>query len=123
MILIAGLWRAALAQCCYSSLFTTYEENLPGYLDIFAFGMIAAYVFTCFGERWRTSRFRYAAPVVAIAGFAFLVMLLENLYAYRFYDQWAGVWQIDNRPLLGAAFAAIALGSLASPRLVADGSR
>ena len=115
MILIAGLWRAALAQCCYSSLFTTYEENLPGYLDIFAFGMIAAYLFTCFGERWRTSRFRYTAPVVAIAGFAFLVMLLENLYAYRFYDQWAGVWQIDNRPLLGAAFAAIALGSLASP--------
>ena len=42
--------------------------------------------------------------------------LLESLYAYRFYDQWAGVWQINNRPWLGAAFAAIALGSLASPR-------
>ncbi len=116
MILIAGIWRAGLAQCCYSSLFTPYEENLPGYLDIFAFGMIAAYVFTRFGKGWRASRFHYAAPLVAIAGFAFLAMLLENLYAYRFYDQWAGVWQIDNRPLLGAAFAVIALGSLVSPR-------
>ena len=42
--------------------------------------------------------------------------LLESLYAYSFHDQWAGVWQIDNRPLLGAAFAIIALGSLSSPR-------
>jgi peptidoglycan/LPS O-acetylase OafA/YrhL len=54
--------------------------------------------------------------LIAIAGFAFLVLLLENLYAYRFYDQWAGVWQIDNRPLLGLAFSVIAVGSLVSPR-------
>jgi peptidoglycan/LPS O-acetylase OafA/YrhL len=116
MILIAGLWRAGLAQCCYSSLFTPYEENLPGYLDIFAFGMLAAYLFTRFGDAWRGSRFRYAAPFVALGGFALLVVLLESLYAYRFHDQWAGVWQIDNRPLLGAAFAVVALGSLVSPR-------
>ncbi len=116
MILIAGLWRAGLAQCCYSSLFTPYEENLPGYLDIFAFGMIAAYLFTRFGDRWRASRLRYAGPFVAIAGFTLLVALLESLYAYRFHDQWAGVWQIEKRPLLGLAFAVIALGSLASPR-------
>ncbi|MBV9334138.1 MAG: hypothetical protein JO146_09030, partial [Candidatus Eremiobacteraeota bacterium] len=42
--------------------------------------------------------------------------LLESLYAYRFHDQWAGVWQINNRPLFGAAFAVIALGWLVSPR-------
>ncbi len=43
-------------------------------------------------------------------------MLLENLYAQRLHDQWAAVWQINNRPLLGAAFAIIALGWLISPR-------
>jgi peptidoglycan/LPS O-acetylase OafA/YrhL len=54
--------------------------------------------------------------LIAVAGVAFLIGLLESLYAYRFYDQWAGVWQIDNRPLLGAAFLILALGWLVSPR-------
>jgi peptidoglycan/LPS O-acetylase OafA/YrhL len=116
MIAIAWWWRAALATCCYSNLFTPFEENLPGYLDIFAFGMISSYAFVRFGDRWRASRARYAAPLVAIAGFALLAALLQNLYGYRFHDQWAGVWQIDKRPLLGAAFAIIALPSLVSPR-------
>lgn len=116
MIAIAEIWRAAMAKCCYATIFTLYEENLPGYLDIFAFGMIAAYLYTRFGEVVRFSRLRFAAPVVAIGGIVALVALLENLYAYRFYDYWAAVWQINNRPLLGGAFALIALGSLASPR-------
>jgi peptidoglycan/LPS O-acetylase OafA/YrhL len=116
MIAIAGIWRAVLAQCCYASLFTPYEENLPGYLDIFACGMISAYLFTRFGERWRMSRWRVAAPLVGVAGVALLVMLLESLYAYRLHDQWAGVWQINNRAFIGAAFAIIALGWLVSPR-------
>ncbi|MBV9333051.1 MAG: acyltransferase, partial [Candidatus Eremiobacteraeota bacterium] len=116
MIAIAWMWRAALHQCCYSTVFVQWEENLPGYLDIFAFGMISAYVFTRFGDAWRMKASRYVAPLVAIAGVVLLVALLESLYAYRFHDQWAGVWQINNRPLFGAAFATIALGSLLSPR-------
>lgn len=116
MIAIAWWWRSMMASCCYSTLFAQYEENLPGYLDIFAFGMISAYAFTRFGSLWRSARMRFVGLAAAIGGVVFLVALLENLYAYRFYDQWSGVWQIDNRPLLGAAFAAITLGSLASPR-------
>lgn len=116
MIVLAWLWRAWMARCCYTTLFAQWEENLPGYLDIFAFGMIAAYAFTRFGESWRASRLRYVAPLVAIAGFAFLIALLQSMYAYRLYDQWSGVWQIDNRAWLGLAFAVIALGSLSSPR-------
>lgn len=116
MIAVAWLWRVNLHHCCDSTIFAQWEENLPGYLDIFAFGMIAAYVFVRFGDRWRASRLRYAGPLVALAGFALLVALLQNLYAYRLYDQWSAVWQIANRPWLGFAFAVIALGSLASPR-------
>lgn len=116
MIAIAWWWRVAMARCCYNTLFVQWEENLPGYLDIFACGMTAAYVFTRFGDRWRSTRLRYAGPLVAIAGVALLVALLQSLYAYRFYDQWAAVWQINNRALLGAAFAIVALGSLVSPR-------
>src|SRR5579883_2879794 len=116
MIAIAWLWRAQLAQCCYSTLFAQWEENLPGYLDIFAFGMLGAYTFVRFGDGLRSSRWRHAAPVVAAAGIVWLMFLLQSLYAYRFYDQWAGVWQIGNRPLLGAAFYVIAMGSLIGPR-------
>src|SRR5579862_7556574 len=115
MIAIAWAWRAWLAHCCFTTLFASYEENLPGYLDIFACGMLCAHVFTRFGEQWRASRLRYVSPLIAIAGFAMLVALLENLFGYRLADQWAGAWQIDKRPLLGAAFALIAIGSLTAP--------
>ncbi|HET6276884.1 MAG TPA: acyltransferase [Candidatus Cybelea sp.] len=116
MIAIAWWWRSTMASCCYSTLFAQYEENLPGYLDIFAFGMMSAYAFVRFGNLWRGAHMRLGGLAVAIGGVAFLIALLENLYAYRLYDQWSGVWQINNRPLLGAAFALITLGSLASPR-------
>lgn len=116
MILIAWWWRTALHQCCYYTVFVQWEENLPGYLDIFAFGMIAAYVFTRFGDAWRATHLRYAGVIVAVAGVVLLVALLLSLYGYRSDDQWAGVWQINNRPLLGGAFAVIALGWLVSPR-------
>jgi peptidoglycan/LPS O-acetylase OafA/YrhL len=116
MIAIAWIWRAAMAQCCYDTLFAQYEENLPGYLDIFAFGMIGAYAFARFGDRWRASRATNVSPAIALIGIVALLALLENLYGYSLHDQWAGVWQIDRRPLLGAAFLIVALGSLASPR-------
>jgi peptidoglycan/LPS O-acetylase OafA/YrhL len=116
MIALAWVWRAALARCCYATLFPNYEENLPGYLDIFAFGMIAAYAFVRYGRAWALSKWRLTAPLAAIGGVVWLALLLASLYAYRTADQWAGVWQIDRRPLLGAAFALVALGFLASPR-------
>jgi peptidoglycan/LPS O-acetylase OafA/YrhL len=116
MIAAAWGWRALLAHCCYATLFPNYEENVPGYLDIFAFGMLSAYVFVRYGGIWRRSAWRYAAPAIALAGTAWLALLLVNLYGYRLTDQWAGVWQIDRRPLLGAAFGIVALGFLVSPR-------
>jgi peptidoglycan/LPS O-acetylase OafA/YrhL len=116
MIGAAGAWRAALAACCYSTIFPDYAENLPGYLDIFACGMIAALIFTRYGERWQGSAWRFAGPPLALGGVAWLTALLVSLYNFRLADQWASVWQIDRRPLLGAAFAIVALGFLTSPR-------
>jgi len=116
MIGLAWMWRASMAHCCYSTLFLQYEENLPGYLDIFAFGMLSAYLFVSRATLLRSPALRRIAPLVALGGFAMLGLLLENCYMNRFSDQWSGVWQIDHRPLLGVAFSAIALGSLASPR-------
>jgi len=115
MIAVAWAWRFWFASCCMSTLFPTYEENLPGYLDIFACGMISSYVYVRFGDVVRGARWKIAALVVALAGVVALVALLQNLFGFRLADQWAGVWQIDKRPLLGGAFALIAVGSLFSP--------
>jgi peptidoglycan/LPS O-acetylase OafA/YrhL len=115
-IAIAWAWRAWFAHCCYSGLFAQYEENLPGYLDIFAIGMLTSYAFVRYGDRLKNSAARFAGPLVALAGFACAIGLLQNLFDYRMADQWAGVWQIDKRPLLGAAFSLVAFGSLVSPR-------
>jgi peptidoglycan/LPS O-acetylase OafA/YrhL len=115
MIVVACLWRSAFAGCCYTTIFAQYEENLPGYLDIFAFGMLGAYVFVTQKERLSAPSIKRLAPLVAAAGFALLWLLLANCFAYRFYDQWSAVWQIDRRPLLGVAFFLMAMGSLLSP--------
>ncbi len=115
MIVVAWMWRAWFAHCCMQTLFPTYEENLPGYLDIFACGMIASYVYVRFGDRIRASSWKLAAPIVALGGIVALAALLQNLYGFRLADQWQGVWQIDKRPLLGLSFAIIAVGSLLSP--------
>lgn len=116
MILVAWYWRLLMARCCFPTLFAQYEENLPGYLDIFAFGMLSAYLFTQFGSAWRNARTSLFAPAVAVIGAALLIGALESLYATRLHELWANVWQINGRPLLGLAFAVIALASLASPR-------
>jgi peptidoglycan/LPS O-acetylase OafA/YrhL len=116
MIALAWMWRTWMAHCCFDTLFAQYEENLPGYLDIFALGMLSAYLFVARATLLRVPAIRGIAPLVALGGFAMLGLLLENCYMYRLSDQWSGVWQIDRRPLLGVAFSAIALGSLASPR-------
>lgn len=116
MIAIAYAWRATLQSCCYATLFPEYSENLPGYLDIFAFGMIAALLFTRYSERMRASRWNVASPLLAIAGIIMTVALLENLYGLRAVDQWQVVWMVKGRPLFGIAFASVALGSLWAQR-------
>jgi peptidoglycan/LPS O-acetylase OafA/YrhL len=85
--------------------------NLPGYLDIFAAGMISALLFV----RWRDVKATWVAPLAtaaAIAGFAMLAVLLQNLWSTRTTDEWSTVWQIHNRTLVGVAFALMGLGSL-----------
>jgi peptidoglycan/LPS O-acetylase OafA/YrhL len=116
MIAISLAWRNCTHACCLSSSFALMIENLPGYLDIFAFGMLTSLAFVRVGDRARTSNVRYAGLAIAVAGSIALVVLLQNLFDFRTVDQWSMVWQVDKRTLFGAAFAAIAFGFLISPR-------
>jgi peptidoglycan/LPS O-acetylase OafA/YrhL len=117
MAFIALAWRMYLADCCgMSPYFVPWEENLPGYLDIFAFGMISAYIFVRYESPARTHAFRIAGPVLSAAGAALSIALLMNLFDYRSdHLQWEIAWQIQRRALLGLGCAMVALGFLFSP--------
>jgi peptidoglycan/LPS O-acetylase OafA/YrhL len=116
MVLIAELWRLHAAHCCFNDLMPLLAENLPGYLDIFACGMLGAWLFVHYGRRVRDSRWTFAAPLLAIAGLALLCNLLIGMFDSRYEPQWEVALQITMRPLYGLSFVAIALGSLAAPR-------
>ena len=87
-------------------------ENLPGYLDTFAFGMLSAYAYLRYGGRVTSRSASWLATAVAVGGFSLLLALLQNLWSTRLVDQWAMVWQTYNRTWLGFSFAIIALASL-----------
>ncbi len=116
MIAIALAWRAFTAHCCFTTTFTMYSENLPGYIDIFATGMICALLFVRTGHRVRASRFNLASIAIALAGWVALAILLQNIYGYRLHPNWEEAGQIWTRALYGLSFAAIAYGSLCAPR-------
>ena len=117
MIALAMLWRVHARDCCFSTSMPLMVENLPGYLDIFASGMLTAWTFVHVGHRLRAQRVRWAMPLLGIAGFVSLGFLLIHLYDGRLAAQWQLAPQIVSRPLYGMAFAAIALGFLTSPPL------
>ncbi|MGB6984947.1 MAG: acyltransferase [Candidatus Aquilonibacter sp.] len=116
MVAIAMLWRMHAAQCCFSHQMPLLVENLPGYLDIFACGMLSAWIFARFGHRLRAPRTSPAMPVVAIAGVVLVSVLLIGMFNERMFPQWQTALQIYTRPLYGVGFAAIAVGSLTAPR-------
>jgi peptidoglycan/LPS O-acetylase OafA/YrhL len=116
MIAIAELWRMHAAQCCFADQMPLLVENLPGYLDIFACGMLSAWLFARFGHHLRTPSVSPVMPLLAIAGVWLLSTLLIEMFNHRTDPQWQTALQIYTRPLYGLSFAAIAIGSLAAPR-------
>lgn len=115
MIAMALVWRIHARDCCAHTSMTLMVENLPGYLDIFACGMLSAWIFVRFGKTVRSSRASAAMPLVALCGAAALVWLLLGMYEHRLVKDWEVALQIVTRPLYGVTFAAIALGLLAAP--------
>ena len=112
MIFAALAFRSYAQGCCLHTSAPLLINNLPGYLDTFAFGMISAHLYVTWHERSRTLPRQVLATIAAIAGFAFFILLLQNLWAMRAIPDWSTVWQIHNRTLVGAAFVLMGLGSL-----------
>jgi peptidoglycan/LPS O-acetylase OafA/YrhL len=117
MLAVAMLWRIHAAQCCFHTDMPLLVENLPGYLDIFACGMLCAWIFARFGHHLRSPRISLGMPIVASAGVVLVCALLITMFDNRATAQWETALQIYTRPLYGLGFGAIAIGSLAAPAL------
>ncbi len=117
MCALALAWRVT-----FSHVDTYWIDDMmsqtPAVLDLFATGMIAA---------WIVPLLRVHAPrlverqtlwtLVAIAGFVAFWFLILSVYAQKSLPHWDQYWKVWNRPLLGLAFAAIAIGSSFAHRI------
>lgn len=111
MTAVSVLYRTHAAQCCLHDWMQLLVFNLPGYLDIFAAGMISALLYV----RWRNVKLPWLPAIATLAaagGFALFTLLLQQLWAIRTQSDWPTLWQIDNRTFVGFAFLLMGLGSL-----------
>jgi peptidoglycan/LPS O-acetylase OafA/YrhL len=116
LVAIALAWRSAAAHCCLHTTMPLMVENLPGYVDLFAAGMLSAFAYVRFHERLRGALATSVATAVAIAGIALFWLLAQNLYDARLGDMWPYAWQIVLRSAWAFAFILIATGTLLGAR-------
>ncbi len=114
MLVVAFAWRLYAMHCCSIS-FQMLGENLPGYLDIFACGMLSAWFFVRYGARITASRLKAAMPLLSFAGIVAFIALLEWTFSQRFDANWKVYPQVPMRALYGVTFGAIAIGALCAP--------
>jgi peptidoglycan/LPS O-acetylase OafA/YrhL len=118
VVCAANMWRFLLYTP--DSLLLDYRmEQLPGNIDLFMIGILAAYVFVHVSERradlvalpWRWT-------ILAAAGTVCALWLVNDCYSVRFHDpsDSFSAWQMRYRTFLGASFAMIACGSLFAVR-------
>ena len=116
MIAVALAYRSYEAHCCLHNTAPFMIDNLPGYLDIFAFGLLAAYAYVALAPRVKGPAWRAVGTVVAVGGLVMFWLLSQNLYDNRLSDMWDTAWQIVNRTWWGVSFFLLALGSLFAMR-------
>lgn len=112
MIALALAYRIYAADCCMHTFAPQMINNVPGYLDIFAAGMLSAFTYVSLEPRAQSTVWRVGGLVAALAGIVLYCALSQNLYEHRNVDMWDTVWQIVNRTWWGAAFFIVATGTL-----------
>jgi peptidoglycan/LPS O-acetylase OafA/YrhL len=112
MVAISIAWRSYAAHCCLHTSLPLLSENLPGYIDCFAAGMLAAFTYVRLHARATGPRVATAATLTAIAGCALFWLLSQNLYDARLADMWPYVWQVVDRSAWAGAFFLNVIGTL-----------
>jgi peptidoglycan/LPS O-acetylase OafA/YrhL len=88
-------------------------EQLPGSIDIFVSGMLAAWAYRAIAVRAPAiAKRKDLWTIVGVAGIAGFVFALENIYAHRNDDGWLLSWNLYGVPTIGLAFVPATVGSL-----------
>ncbi len=115
MTAAALAFRISLAGCCLEN--EPVVRQLPAYLDVFAFGMLAAYSFVFLRTRLpEGGRTRSVATLLAVAlTVAALVLLAQASAAFDIPDG-RERWQVLNRTLLAAVAGSLIVASCFAAR-------
>ncbi len=110
MVACAMSYRGVYARCCLEN--EVVMRALPAYLDLFACGMLAAYLFVWLGrEHPRVAGqrlwFTLGALALAWAGFA----LIQSANAVQYLPQGRERWDLAGRTLFGAAAGGLIVAS------------
>lgn len=108
----AGAWRYGV-QAWRADDLRFLLDQLPGYLDLFGTGMLAAAAIVWLRAREATmARWAPAFTLAAIGALVALDQLARGLWAARVNNPtWPWGWQVDHRLLLALAFFVLAVGS------------
>ena len=76
LALIALAWGLRASGGHLAAAAMPIADNLPGYIDLFACGMLCAWAYVRFGRDARHIRFRYLMPLTAAAGTAIVLAIM-----------------------------------------------
>ena len=85
--------------------------QMPGFLDLFACGMMAALLFVLARARTDAVRWQPAFTIAAVAGFIAYGMFLKTAFNMRLIPAWQQVWSNGHLTLLGLSFIVLTVGS------------
>jgi peptidoglycan/LPS O-acetylase OafA/YrhL len=115
MIAVALGYRYAVAACCLQV--ETVERQLPAFLDVFAFGMLAAYAVVWLRTRVTgLARYRWACTLVALLCVAACIALLQSADAVTYDNGGRERWILWHRTVLAALVALLAVASCLAAR-------
>ena len=110
--LVANAWRAWTFFTPHD-FFTQRLEALPAFLDIFATGMLAAWLFVRIRSRHPALASRATLfSGLMLAGASAFIALVIDCFNVRYAPEWPQFWNAQWRTPLALAFGATALGSL-----------
>lgn len=115
MVAAALGYRYGTAHCCL--LYEPVSRQLPAFLDLFAFGMLAAYGFVRLRGRERKSpSFTVVWTICALLAAAAVFALFLSANKVQYDHAGRENWDLAGRTLLGFGFAALALSLCLSHR-------
>ena len=107
-------YRLAVIHAASNDQMWFFLDQLPGVIDLFGGGMLAAYLFVLGRNARQWQRHRVTATVISIVGWCALFALVTDLYTNRFGPNSILIWQAHYRLVFSIVLIAVTVASLFS---------